>query len=58
VNEKQRDNLRRVLAHIAGTPGERVAAVQFERGRLAKMLREARVRVKANKAAHEGVYVA
>ena len=58
MDKHQHDNLRRCLAYMAGTDEERRQHVQAERDRIAKMLRAAKIRVKANKAANGGIYVA
>jgi len=57
VNRKSWDNLSEVLARMS-EPKRAADGLKADRDRIAKMLREARIRVKANKAAHGGVYVA
>jgi len=58
MDAKNRENLGRILAYLASTPEQQKAYVATERARLARILREARVRVKTNKAAHGGIYEA
>lgn len=58
MNEKQHQNLGIVLRYGAMTQPEQERFVQAQRDRLAKMFREARIRVKANKARNGGIYTA
>ena len=58
MNEKQHQNLGIVLRYGAMTQPEQERFVQAQRDRLAKMLREARTRVKSNKARNGGIYTA
>ncbi len=58
MNDKQHQNLGIVLRYGAMTKPEQERFVQAQRDRLAKMFREARTRVKANKARNGGVYMA
>ena len=58
MNEKQHRNLGIVLRYGAMTKPEQERFVQAQRDRLAKLFREARARVKANKARNGGIYTA
>jgi len=55
MNKKSQDNLREVIARM-NDPKRAANGLKADRDRLAKMFREARIRVKANKAANGGVY--
>ena len=50
-------NLSRVLRYVHSSPMVQREFVRESRDRLAGVLRAARVRVKANKLAHGGIYV-
>ena len=56
MTKKSHDNLREVIARIAD-PKRATDGLKADRARIAKVLREARVRVKANKAKNNGAYV-
>ena len=55
MNKKSQDNLREVIARM-NDPKRAANGLKADRDRLAKMFREARIRVKAKKAANGGVY--
>ena len=55
MNEKSKKNLREVLARLASAK-RATDGLKADRDRIAKMLREARIRVKANKAIYDGIY--
>jgi hypothetical protein len=57
MNKKSHDNLAEVIARM-DDPKRAADGLKSDRNRIAKMLREARIRVKANKAANDGAYVA
>ena len=57
MTEKSQSNLREVLDRVAD-PKRLRDGLKADRDRIAQMLRKARIRVKANKAEHNGVYVA
>lgn len=56
MTSHDKKNLGEVLARMAD-PKRATDGLKADRARIAKMLREARVRVKANKAKNNGVYV-
>lgn len=53
----QHENLGRVLRYGAMDHEEQSGYITKERDRIARILREAKARAKANKAAHGGLYV-
>ena len=58
MTKHSENNLRTVLAYMEMSEAEQAMFARAERNRIAKILREARVRVKANKAKNGGVYEA
>ena len=58
MNAKSHANLGRILRYGTMSAEEQKAFVTGERGRIARLMREARARVMANKAAHGGIYEA
>jgi len=56
MNKKSHDNLAEVIARM-NDPKRAADGLKSDRNRIAQVLREARIRVKANKAANDGVYV-
>ena len=55
MNKKSHDNLAEVIARM-NDPKRAADGLKSDRNRIAKMLREARIRVKANKAIYDGIY--
>lgn len=58
MTQHSENNLRTVLNYMEMSEAEQAMFNRAERNRIAKILREARARVKANKAKHGGVYEA
>lgn len=58
MNKKQHENMGVVLRYGAMSEDEQRGFVRTERDRIARILREAKEGVKANKAANGGVYEA
>jgi hypothetical protein len=55
MNEKSRGNLGEVLARM-GDPRRAADGLRTDRDRIARIIRAARIRVKANKARNDGFY--
>jgi hypothetical protein len=58
MDAKQHENLGIVLRYGMMSKEGQERFIQEQRDRIAKKLREARIRVKANKAANGGIYAA
>jgi hypothetical protein len=52
------NGLRATLCYMEMSEAEQKIFIRVERNRIAKILREARKEVRANKAAHDGIYKA
>ena len=58
MTHTSQNNLRTVLCYMEMSEAEQELFARAERKRIADILRAARIRVKANKAANGGIYVA
>jgi hypothetical protein len=57
MTNKSRENLGRIIKAV-NDPAYRAKLLKDDRKHIADMIRAARIRVKANKAANDGIYVA
>jgi hypothetical protein len=57
MDKNSANHLAEIIARVQD-PERAKAGLQQDRDRLARIFREARIRVKANKAAHGGIYTA